>query len=329
MKRRSHLLVRLGGGLILGMLTILAVLTLLFILIQVAPGDPVSFRYQSGAALTPEQYEELRGRFGLDRSMLEQYLIYMGNLLQGDLGESSRFNESVWNVVLGAMPATLILMVPAMIIGALLGTYLGTVSARKPDGWIDNSLRATSLLAYSTPPFWLGLLLIQLLVIRFAVFPSVGMVDPRFEPGTLDYLRSIAWHTVLPVLSLSAYFVALFSRYGRTAMLREAGKNYVITARAKGLKPRRVFWRHVFRNGLLPLVTLSGLTFRSLLGGAVFIEVVFSWPGIGLLLFEATLARDFTVIIGVFLLSVVTIVAFNILVDMAYGVVDPRVRGEA
>lgn len=328
MKRRSHLLMRLGGNLLLGVLTILAVLTLLFILIQLAPGDPVSFRYQSGAALTPEQYAELRARFGLDRSILEQYLIYMGNLLQGDLGESSRFNESVWNIVRGALPATLLLMVPAMIIGVLLGTYLGTVSARKPERWLDNSLRATSLLAYSTPPFWLGLLLIQLFVVRFDVLPSVGMVDPRFEPGTLEYLQSIAWHTMLPVLSLSAYFVALFSRYSRTAMLREAGKNYVITARAKGLRPRRVFWKHVFRNGLLPLVTLSGLTFRLLLGGAVFIEVVFSWPGIGLLLFEATLARDFTVIIGVFLLSVLTVVAFNILVDLAYGIVDPRVRGE-
>ena len=328
MKSRSHLLLRLGGDLALGILTILAVLTLLFILIQLAPGDPVSFRYQSGAALTPEQYEELRQRFGLDRSILEQYLIYMANLLQGDLGESSRFNESVWNVVLGAMPATLLLMVPAMMIGVFLGTYLGTVSARKPEGWLDNGLRATSLLAYSTPPFWLGLLLIQLFVVRFAVLPSVGMADPRFERGTLEYLQSIAWHMVLPVLSLSAYFVALFSRYSRTAMLREAGKNYVVTARSKGLKPRRVFWKHVFRNGLLPLVTLSGLTFRLLLGGAVFIEVVFSWPGIGLLLFEATLARDFTVIIGVFLLSVLTVVGFNIVVDIVYGIVDPRVRGE-
>ena len=327
MKGLSLLILRRVG---LSISTVLVVITFMFVLIRLAPGDPVAYRYRvGGAAFTAEYYAELRHRIGLDESIVVQYFKYIGDLFQGDIGESFTYQQPVIEMILARLPATLVLMIPAMILGAILGTLLGEASARNPDSNADTLNRTTVLTLYSIPQFWLSIMLVQLLSLRLGLFPTGGMVDPKYPPGTLDYVLSIAWHAVLPVTALTMFYIALFARYSRASLVKESSENYVLTARAKGLNSRTTFRRHVRRNGLLPVVTLIGLSFRYLFGGAVLIEAVFSWPGIGFMTYNAILARDFPVIMGVFIFSIVSVVVVNLVVDLAYGLVDPRVTASA
>ena len=306
--------------------TVLFVITLLFFLLHAAPGDAINYRYGSGSSFTADQLEAFRAQLGLDEPILVQYGIYVRDLVQGDLGQSSRFNDSVLNVVFDALPETFILMVPALIIGIVAGTLLGIYSARKPNSARDNGLRLISLVGYSTPEFWVAIMLIFLFSVRLEIFPVGGFVDPRLDSGTLAYYWSVAKHAVLPVFSLSLISMATYARFSRTSILEQSTENYVLTARAKGLGERRTFNRHVLRNSLLPMVTLVGISLTYLLGGAVLVETVFAWPGIGRLMFDALLARDYPLVQGIFFITAMLVIAINLLVDVVYGFADPRVR---
>ena len=320
-------ILRIGSRIGFGVLTFIFVVTLLFVLLRLAPGDPITYKYRTGGAtLSAEQYEQLRHDAGLDRPVLQQYVTYFGELVTGDFGDSFTFSEPVISLIGSRIGATLLLMLPSIVIGGLLGTGIGALCARRPGGFFDNFTRVASLAGYSIPQFWLGIVLLQVFSLRLGWLPSTGMVDPTVESGTVEYLGSLLEHAVLPVLALSLFYVALFARYTRVSMLEQSYQNYVLTARAKGLTPKQTFRRHVIRNGLLPVVTLSGLAFRYLFGGAVLVETVFSWPGIGLMLFNAVLARDFPLILGVFVIAVVSVIIVNLIVDVVYGLVDPRVR---
>ncbi len=307
-------------------LTILFVISLLFFLLQAAPGDAIAYRYGSGSSFTAEQLEEFRAQLGLDKPILVQYGIYVGDLAQGDLGHSSRFNTSVIDVILDALPETFILMIPALIIGIVVGTLIGIYSARKPNSTRDNGLRLISLVGYSTPEFWVSIMLIFLLSVRLEIFPVGGFVDPRLDSGTLSYYWSVAHHSVLPIFALSLISIATYARFSRTSILEQSTENYVLTARAKGLGEGKTFSQHILKNSLLPMITLVGISLTYLFGGAVLVETVFAWPGIGRLMFDALLARDYPLVQGIFLISAVLVIVVNLFVDVFYGLVDPRVR---
>lgn len=320
-------ILRIASRIGLAFLTFIFVVTLLFLLLRLAPGDPITYKYRTGGAtLSAEQYAQLRHEAGLDQPVFRQYISYFGELATGDFGDSFTFSEPVISLIRSRIGSTLLLMLPSMVIGSLFGTWVGALCARRPGGPLDNFVRVASLTGYSIPQFWLGILLLQIFSLRMGLLPSTGMVDPTVESGTVDYFLSLLEHAALPVFALSLFYVALFARYTRVSMIEQSFQNYVLTARAKGLTPKRTFRRHVIRNGLLPVITLAGLAFRYLFGGAVLIETVFSWPGIGLMLFNAVLARDFPLIQGIFVIAVVTVILVNLLVDVIYGFVDPRVR---
>ena len=312
----------------LAVLTLFFIMTVLFILIRLVPGDPVSARFQMGASFTAEQWAELRARMGLDKPVATQYFIYVGQLLRGDLGDSTRFSEPVVGLILDRLPATVILMTVGMLIGTTVGVFLGIVSARKPNSLRDNVIRLFALIGYSTPEFWLALLAMLTLSSYMEIFPIVGMVDPTIDTFGLAYVRSVAWHAVLPVGTLSFFYIALFTRFTRTSLLEQATENYVLTARAKGLDEGKTFTRHILRNGLLPLITMSGISLTYLFGGAVAIEKVFAWPGIGLLMVDALQNRDYPLLQGILFFSAVTVILVNFSLDMVYRWADPRVRVE-
>ena len=310
-------------------LTLFFIMTILFILIRFVPGDPVSARFQAGSSLTAEQWAELRARAGLDKPIATQYAIYVGEMVRGDLGESTRFGDPVLALILDRLPATVILMSVGMLIGTTVGVFLGIASARKPNSARDNVIRLFALIGYSTPEFWLALLAMLTLSFHLGIFPISGMVDPRIETFGWAYVRSVAWHSILPVGTLSFFYIALFARFTRTSLLEQATENYVLTARAKGLDESRTFNRHILRNGLLPLVTMGGISMTYLFGGAVAIEKVFAWPGIGLLMFDALDNRDYPLLQGILFFSAVTVIVVNFSLDMVYRWVDPRVRVES
>jgi peptide/nickel transport system permease protein len=317
----------LGTKIALAGVTLLIVVTFLFVLLRAAPGDPLTYKYHvGGASLSAADYARLRHQAGLDRPVWEQYADYLGDVGRLNLGESFTYTEPVLSLIFSRIPATLILMLSAMITGALIGTTLGIASARRPNRFFDNATRTIFLSGYSIPQFWLAILVIRIFAVELGWFPSTGMVDPRIPSGSFAYVRSVAWHAVLPVAALSLFYVALYARYTRASMLNQTTENYVLTARAKGLTPAEAYHRHVVRNGLLPVLTLVGMSFRYLFGGAVLIETVFSWPGIGLMLFNGILERDYPVIQGVFLFAVLSVLVINLLIDAAYGFLDPRVR---
>ena len=324
--RVSEALLYVASRFALVAVTFIFIITLLFTMVHLAPGDPLTYRYQTGTALSDEVYDELRAKYGLDKSIIHQYFIYVGDLVQGDLGQSIRFNQSVSRIILDRLVATLILMISGIVIGLLVGTFLGISSARDPNSFKDNALRVIMLVGYSVPPFWLGIILLLTFSVNLGIFPAASMVDPRIASGTWAYYLSIAWHAVLPVFTLSLFYIALFARYSRTSMLEQSTENYVITARAKGLDRKRTFSRHVMKNGLLPVMTMVGVSLTYLFGGAVLVETVFSWPGIGRLTYDSLLARDYALVQGIFICIATTVIIVTFLVNIAYGMLDPRIR---
>lgn len=328
--RSRQLLVTVGKRLLAACGSVAFIVAALFTLPYLAPGDPLTYRFQSGATLSAEQMATMRQELGLDQPIYAQFFDYIRGLLTGDLGDSfSLGGTPVLTVILERLPATLILMVPAIIIGVLLGTFLGTISARRPGTLADTLTRTGALAGYSIPQFWLGILLIQFLAVDIPIFPAGGYPDARDYDGPVAYFYAMVSYATLPIFVLALFYIAMFARYGRTSLLEQTTENYVVTARAKGLSEGLAFRRHVLRNGTLPLITMLGVAVASLFTGAVVIETVFNWPGIGLLTYNAILARDYPLIQGLFLVSAVTVVFANLLVDFLQAWLDPRIRRAA
>jgi peptide/nickel transport system permease protein len=303
---------------------VLAILILTFVLIHLAPGDPIyALAGQSGDAA---YYASMRARFGLDRPLGEQLLIYLWNAAHGDFGYSYTHSQPVLQVIGERVPATLVLMLSAFILSALLGVGLGVVAVRNYQRAPDHAITVGSLIGAALPAFWLG----QVLVIVFAGglgwFPVQGMTTARSTATGLDYLLDVLRHLVLPVATLTILQLTLITRLTRSGLLEGMAEEYVRTARAKGIPEPRVIARHVLPNALLPVVTLLGSHFGTLLTGAVLTEIIFAWPGLGRLLYDATLARDYPLLMGVFLVAAVSVILANLLTDLTYGLLDPRVR---
>ena len=305
---------------------LLAIVVINFLLLQLAPGDAVDVLAGEAGSATPEYMAELRERFGLDQPVPIQLANYVGNVLTGDLGYSFRHDMPVTELIWARLGPTLLLMVTTITIAVGVGILLGLLAATGLNTWRDSVISVLALVSYATPLFWVGLMLIVVFSINLGWFPTSGMETiAAFNTGW-DRVWDIAHHLVLPSVTLSLFYLALYTRLMRASMLEQAGMDYVTTARAKGVTERSITFRHVLRNALLPVVTMAGVQVSSLIGGSVIVETVFGWPGLGQLAFESLFARDLNLLLGIFLLSAVLVLVVNLIVDIIYTILDPRIE---
>jgi peptide/nickel transport system permease protein len=255
-----------------------------------------------------------------------QFFHYAVGLLTFDLGWSPRSNATVASVILARLPATLLLAGGALVCALLFGVLLGVIASRRPNSLTDNAISVVSLVAYAVPVFWLGLMLVVVFSINLGWLPTGGYRSLDRTYTGLAYALDVGRHALLPVLTLSLFYTAIYARLMRASMLEVAGLDYVRTARAKGLSERRVLYGHVLRNALLPIATMIGIHLGAMLGGAVVVEMVYSWPGLGRLAFEAIMSRDLNLLLGILFLSSLLVVAINILMDIVYVALDPRIN---
>jgi len=306
---------------------VLAVVVLNFVLVHAAPGDPVETIAGASGGMSPELMAQLRTQYGLDKSLPVQLAVYLGKVARGDLGYSYFFNLPVTQMIAERLPATLLLVLSSVLLAFFAGTALGVLSSRKPNGSLSQFITVLSLVGFAAPVFWLGIMLVILLASVFPILPVAGMraIDSTGTGGLADML-DVAQHLVLPTLTLSLVYLAQYSRLARSSMLDVLGSDFIRTARAKGLADRVVLYKHALRNALLPVVTVLGLQFGNVLAGAILVETVFNWPGLGRLAFESVLRRDYPTILGVLLFSSVVVVVMNQLTDLCYRFIDPRIK---
>ena len=306
---------------------VLAVVVLNFVLVHAAPGDPVETIAGASGGMSPELMAQLRTQYGLDKSLPVQLGVYLGKVAQGDLGYSYFFNLPVTSMIAERVPATLLLVLSSVLLAFFVGTALGVLSSRRPNGLLSQFITVLSLVGFAAPVFWLGIMLVILLASVFPILPVAGMrsIDSNGTGGFADML-DVAQHLVLPTLTLSLVYLAQYSRLARSSMLDVLGSDFIRTARAKGLADRVVLYKHALRNALLPVVTVLGLQFGNVLAGAILVETVFNWPGLGRLAFESVLRRDYPTILGVLLFSSVVVVVMNQLTDLCYRFIDPRIK---
>ncbi|RZU31774.1 ABC transporter permease [Blastococcus saxobsidens] len=305
-------------------LTVAAILLAGFLLIHLAPGDPVvALAGQSGDA---EYYAYLRAKFGLDKPLPTQLVIYAGNVLSGDLGTSYVLGRPVAEAIAERLPATVLLTGSALVLSTVVGISLGIYGARRHGRWPDTAVNLTALTVYAAPVFLIGQLVILGLALGAGWFPVEGMTDARSSVTGLPRLLDIAHHLALPALALTSQEVAAVARLSRVGLLDELRQDHIRTARAKGVAEGVVVRKHALRRALLPVVTVLGGRVGHLVAGAVIVEAVFGWPGLGRLLVTAMQNRDGPIVLGVFLLVAVTVVVANLLTDLLYSWLDPRVR---
>lgn len=308
----------LGVRLLSSAIVLFGVLVVVFALIQLVPGDPV--RLALGTRYTPEAYEALRAASGLDRPLWEQFFGYLGSALTGDLGVSFRNGQPVTVTLLERLPATVSLAVVGLVIALVISIPAGIWSALHEGRLSDVIVRLTSQFGVSIPDFWLGMLLISLFSVALGWLPASGYVSLGDDPG--GWLRQVA----LPALTVGLVAGAIMTRYIRAAVIDVASSGYVRTAVSKGLPRRVVTFRHIVRGALVPVLTIAGIQLATILGGVVVVEVVFAWPGLGRLVYEAVASRDYPLIQGAVLLVAVMFIVVNLIVDVLYAVADPRIR---
>ena len=298
-------------------IVLLGVTLVVFTLIHLVPGDPV--RVGLGTRFDPATYAALRHRAGLDQPLVQQYLTYLGHALTGDLGVSFQTGQPVTQILVQRLPATLSLAVTGLIIGVVIALPLGVLSAVRHDTPVDSGARVVSQLGVSVPDFFIGILLILAFTGTAGSLPPSGYVAITDDP--------VEWgrHVLLPALSVGLVAAAILTRFIRTAVLEQLGRDYVRTADAKGIPAAMVLQRHVLRNAFVPVLTVVGVQLASLLGGVIVVEVLFAWPGLGLLTYQAVQQRDYPVLQGAVLLIAAIFLLVNLLVDLLYAVVDPRI----
>ncbi len=305
---------------------LLAILVLNFFLIHAAPGDPAAVMAGEAGAADAKFIAQLREQFGLDKPLLTQLGLYLGGVVQLDLGFSYRQQMPVADLIFDRLPATLLLTLTAFVIALLLGTMAGVLASARVGKWSDTVISTLALLFYATPLYWVALMAVLVFSVYLNWLPGFGYVTVGANHEGWRRVLDIGEHLILPAVTLGLFFMAVYMRMTRASMLEVSQLDFVKTARAKGLKPGIIQRRHVFRNAMLPVVTLAGLQAGQLVGGAVLTETVFAWPGIGRLMFEALAQRDYNVLLGVFFVSAAMVLLFNLITDILYRVVDPRIR---
>ena len=290
--------------------TVIGVVVIVFLMVRLIPGDPA--RIIAGVLAEEEDVERIRQELGLDKPLHIQFFIYVTKLLQGDLGISARTREPVIVEIAKRLPYTIQLAVISIVIAAAIGIVAGVISAKRQYSKLDYAVTASTLFGISMPVYWLGLMLILLFAVNLKVLPAAGADEP------LSFL--------LPSLTLAAFSTAFIVRMTRASMLEVLRQDFIRTAMAKGLRERLVIYKHALKNALIPVITIIGLLFGNLLGGAILTETIFAWPGIGRLLVESIFARDYPMIQGIILIFSLMYIFVNLVVDILYSYIDPRVR---
>jgi peptide/nickel transport system permease protein len=303
-----------------------AVVVFNFLLFRVLPGDPTRLYARSGR-LTPEVVQQIRAVFGLDKSLLEQFRIYITGLLHGDLGFSYTYRRPVSEIIGERLVNTLVLLTAATILVTAIGIVLGVWAASRRGSKLDNTTVISSLVLWSMPTFWTGMLLLFAFGVWFHVLPTTGISTPLATYSSpLGPVIDVGRHLILPTITLVLVDIGQFVLITRSSLVDVLTEDFVTTAKAKGMSRRRVVWGHAVRNGMLPVVTATALYVGIVVGGAIQVETVFSWPGMGELTYEAVLRRDYPVLEACFLLFAVTVIVANFLADLLYRVLDPRVK---
>lgn len=316
----------IASRLLQGLALVLAVVILNFVLVHAAPGDPVETIAGASGGMSPELMAQLRAQYGLDRPLLVQLGVYLGKVLRGDLGYSYFFNLPVTAMIAERVPATLLLVLSAVLVAFVVGTALGVLSSRKPNGALSQFITVLSMVGFAAPVFWVGIMLVILFASILPILPVAGMRSVDSSGGGIADILDVLHHLVLPTVTLGLVYLAQYSRLARSSMLDVLGADFIRTARAKGLAERVVLYKHALRNALLPVVTVLGLQFGNVLAGAILVETVFNWPGLGRLAFDSVLRRDYPTILGVLLFSSIVVVVMNQVTDLCYRLIDPRIK---
>ena len=311
---------------LLGFFLLIAVIVLNFLLLQLAPGDVVDAMLAEGGGGDPVLAAKLRAAYGLDQPVYIQLFKYLGQVLTGDLGYSFYYDDSVATLILGHLPTTLMLTLSALVVAVGVGTLFGVYAAIKPRGIFSNFVTVFSLLGYATPVFWLGMIILLVLALYLPLFPAFGIRSIPEPEQWFDRILDLINHLVLPVFTLAILYLANYSRLSRASMLDVLGADYIRTARTKGLSEFKVIFKHALKNAALPVVTMAGLQLGHIFSGAVLVETVFSLPGLGPLLYESIMRRDYPVILGVLFGAASTTIVANIITDLVYKRMDPRIQ---
>jgi peptide/nickel transport system permease protein len=309
-----------------GVIVLLAIIVLNFVLIRLAPGDPAVVMAGEAGASDQIFVAQLREKFGLDRPLPEQLLIYVKGIATLDLGFSFRQQAPVAKLIAERLPATLLLTLTAFAISLGLGILFGVLAARFAGTVLDTAITVLALIFYATPLFWIALIAILLFSVWADWLPSFGYETVGAGYTGLRHALDVGAHLVMPAATLGLFFMATYTRMTRASMLEVKRLDFVKTARAKGLRDGVILRRHVLRNALLPVVTLAGVHAGTLVGGAVLTETVFAWPGIGRLMYDALIQRDYNLLLGVFVVSSAMVLIFNLVTDLVYRLVDPRIE---
>jgi peptide/nickel transport system permease protein len=307
-------------------LTVAAVVVLSFFLIRLAPGDAATVMAGQSGYADEAFVKSLRAEYGLDQPLPVQFWKYVRAVAHGDLGTSYVRRQPVLGVILERLPNTLLLDAFALVAAIAGGVWLGGLAARRPGSAGDNAVSVVSMLFYAVPQFWLGMMMVLLFAVWLPVLPPFGIETMGADYTGLARLGDVAEHMILPGVTLALYYMASYARLTRAAMIEVSEQDFVKTARAKGISERQVSRHHILRNALIPLVTYAGLQASLLVGGSVLIENVFSWPGVGTLAYDAVQARDNPLLLGIFIVTAVLVSLFNLVTDIAYSIVDPRVE---
>lgn len=305
---------------------ILSIIVINFILIQTAPGDPALAL--AGEWAEREEIENVRRKWGLDRPIHEQLGVYLYNMIRGDLGTSYHYQRPVLDIILERLPLSLVLVLSSMILGIVLGTMLGTFSASRFGRRIDHIFSIVSIALYSMPVFWLGFIFIITLALGLKLFPFAGFMSLSRKTGW-NFVTDVLWHMALPSITLMlALYVPVFLRISRASVVEVMNEDYITTVRAAGLRERAIFFRHALKNALVPVIQVAGMWLSSAFTGVIMTETVFSWPGMGLLMWSSLQQRDYPVLMGIFVISGVWVVIMLLITDLICAAIDPRIMYE-
>lgn len=305
---------------------VIGIVVLNFTLLHLAPGDPAMVYVGESGGATEEILQAVRKEFGLDKSVPEQLWVYGKKILTGNLGFSYFQGKPVLELILEKIPPTALLILTAMCFAIIVGVLTGVIVAQHPTSAGSAVVTILSLFGFAMPVFWLGIMFILVFSLYLPLFPGHGLMTVGAPEGFGGTVRDILHHLVLPATTLGIIYVAQYSRLSRASMLEVIGSDYIRTARAKGLPERKVVYKHALRNAVLPVVTVAGIQLGHILAGAILVETVFSWPGMGRLMFEGILRRDYPLIMGILIFSSAMVIIANLLTDILYGVLDPRIR---
>ncbi len=321
----AGIIIKLAAQLAKAVAVVFFIATLNFALVHSAPGDPAAVMAGQSGATDQKFLDEVRAEYGLDKPVLTQLGAYLGKVARFDLGFSYRQRRPVLDLILERLPATLFLTVTAFILSLAGGISLGTLAGVRAGTLADTGITILSLVLFATPIFWLGLMLVLVFSVQLGWLPAFGYESIGAGYTGLVRMADIARHMILPSVTLGLFYLALYSRLMRSSILEVSHQDYIKTARAKGVPEGRVIRNHMLRNAILPIVTMAGVQAGTLIGGSIVVETVFAWPGLGRLTFETVLQRDYPVLLGIFLVLSILVIAFNMLTDLIYSLVDPRI----